>query len=658
MAFINLLISKFTNSLFTKILLVSIPIIIIASLIFWYPPMQFFKNKEVKSYIKLSESNVDMIKKALNFGMLKNNKEYIAHTIDSLATAEDILWIRIMDAKGRINYKSVKNESQPPEMRISKEFLKGISEKSHVQIIGTDSSRVLNIVQPIYNVPSCYTASCHFHTKNEKVLGMIDIGISMQSMYLHLQSQKHIILAFIGIFLFIIITLMYLIIYHFVLNPLTNLTNGIQKVANGDLSHHIDVGTNDEIEALANNFNQMTERLKERKDAVEKELDEYRTSLLQAQKMEAIGTMATGIAHDFNNMLTGIIGYSELAEAKTTEPHVKQQIGKVVDIAAKAAELTRQILLIGRKLPPQRKPLDINQVVEDSLSMFRRMVEENIEIKLSLKSRLPLIFADASQLTQVLMNLILNARDAMPEGGVLKIKTSEFYAYEDYCSNNANAIPGRYVVLYISDTGDGIPEKIKHRIFEPFFTTKQNGKGTGLGLAVTYSIVKNHGGWINIYSEPGMGTEFKIYLPILKEDDKIAADIKEIPFKKELPKGTETILLVDDEQTIREIGSSLLLSLGYKVITASDGLEALDIYKQRASDISIVILDKVMPKMNGIEVFHRLREFDPDVKVIISSGYAADEEESLKEVYITGFLNKPYTTTELAVFVREALDKN
>ncbi len=513
-------------------------------------------------------------------------------------------------------------------------------------------------MQPVYNAASCYTASCHFHTKDEKVLGMIDIGISMQPLDFHVQRQTYVVMAFMGIFLFILTTLLYMIIYRFVLNPLTILTHGIKKVADGDLSQSIRLETNDEIEMLANGFNLMTEKLNERKEAVEKELDEYRTSLLQAQKMEAIGTMATGIAHDFNNMLTGIMGYSELAEAKSSEPYVKQQINKVINTAAKAADLTRQILLIGRKLPPQRKSLDINQVVEDSLSMFRRMVEENIEIKLSFKSSLPQVFADPSQLTQVLMNLIVNARDAMPGGGVLKIITREFYADEEYCSNEVAANPGRYVTISVSDTGDGVPEKIRHRIFEPFFTTKEKGKGTGLGLAVTYSIVKNHGGWISIYSEPGIGTEFKIYLPVMKEENKIASGVQETVVKKELPKGTETILLVDDEQTIREIGSSMLLRLGYQVITATDGKEAIDIYKQLSPEISLVIMDKIMPKMNGIEAFHRLREFDPNVKVIISSGYAADEEDSLKQACITGFLHKPYTTSEMALFVRDALDKN
>ncbi len=318
--------------------------------------------------------------------------------------------------------------------------------------------------------------------------------------------------------------------------------------------------------------------MQRKKEEEEKKLLE--AQLFQSQKMEAIGTLAAGIAHDFNNLLTGIMGHLELAFRLSSESEVKEQINKVINISEKAAELARQILLIGRKLPPDKKPTDLNQIVESSVKMLRRMVEENIEIKVHLQKNLPLAGADPSQLMQVIMNLVVNARDAMPDGGKIEIKTEKVSIDEQYCKHYTYAKPGDYVVVSVADTGTGIPEEIRNRIFGPFFTTKEQGKGTGLGLSVVYSIIKNHGGWINLYTEMGRGSEFKVYIPATyKKKD----EVSEADKQKEatgLPKGTETILLVDDEEIIRELGESILRSLGYNVITASNGEEAIEIYNK------------------------------------------------------------------------------
>jgi signal transduction histidine kinase/HAMP domain-containing protein len=388
----------------------------------------------------------------------------------------------------------------------------------------------------------------------------------------------------------------------------------------------------------------------------EEEKKVLETQLFQSQKMEAIGTLAAGIAHDFNNLLTGIMGYLELAYMSTTETNVKKQISRVLSISERAADLARQILLIGRKLPPDIKPTDINQVVENSMKMLRRMVEENIEIKVQPQAELPLIGADPSQIMQVLMNLVVNARDAMPNGGRIEIRTEKIYVDEEYCKHYAYAKPGVYVVVSVSDSGTGIPEEIRDRIFEPFFTTKEVGKGTGLGLSVVYSIVKNHGGWINLYSETGKGSEFKIYLPAESIEDNETGLREDLKERQDLPRGTETILLVDDEQIIRELGESILRSLGYSVITASNGEEAVMIYKEQHKKIAVVIMDRIMPGMNGIEAYGKLREINPHVKVIISSGYAADEAQILRESGITGFLNKPYRMANMAEAVRKAIE--
>lgn len=238
--------------------------------------------------------------------------------------------------------------------------------------------------------------------------------------------------------------------------------------------------------------------------------------LIQSQKMEALGTLAGGVAHDFNNILTGILSYAQLAEMKTSEPYVKKALKQIFNLSQKASDLIKQILLMGRKFPPAFTVINLNSFIEDSLTTFQRIIEDNIEIKLSISKEFPYVKADPAQINQALMNLTVNARDALLErGGTIKIKTDVFEPDEEYCQQFPYAKRGRYAVISVADSGHGIPEEIKDRIFEPFFTTKAVGKGTGLGLSVTYSVVKNHGGWINFYSESEKGTEFLMYLPAI-----------------------------------------------------------------------------------------------------------------------------------------------
>ncbi len=388
-------------------------------------------------------------------------------------------------------------------------------------------------------------------------------------------------------------------------------------------------------------------------------LEEHlRSQLIQSQKMEAIATLAAGIAHDFNNMLTGIIGYSQLAFSRTTEQLVKQLLIKSINTAEKASELTRQILLIGRKLPPEKKPLILNQLVNESMKMLSRLVEENIEIKLSLFPSLPPIDADSSQLMQILMNLVVNARDAMPNGGMLEIKTEKINKEKVDFFDYGQAKAEDYVVLSVSDTGSGIPEDIRHRIFDPFFSTKEQGKGTGLGLAVTDSIVRNHDGWINLYSEKGKGTEFRIIFPALEMETDTFFEQQHL-FSDDLSIGNGKILLVDDDEVVREPVEGMLRSLGYKVILASSGEDAIAIYKENSEEIDLVIMDNIMPKMNGLEAFGILKKINPSIKVIIASGYMTlDDTKDFSKQGIMGFLNKPYTLNNIANITFQALKEN
>ena len=438
--------------------------------------------------------------------------------------------------------------------------------------------------------------------------------------------------------------------------PIRTVRAGAIEIGKGNFNVMVDVKSNDETGVLANEFNKMSGDLKKLYEDLKNEEIEKRkleAQLFQSQKIEAIGTLTAGIAHDFNNMLTGIIGYSELAKAQASG-QVRERIDKVLEISDRAANLVRQILLVGRKILPEQRPVDINKLIEDSISMFRRILEENIEIKVFPQANLPIVEADPSQITQVLMNLVVNARDSMPDGGTITIKTEGLYIDEDYCRNYSWAKSGNHVTISVMDTGEGIPDKIRDRIFEPFFTTKEVGKGTGLGLAVTYSIIKNHGGWINFYSEVGKGTEFRAYLPVADINTVLVEE--DLLLDKPLPRGTETIFLIDDEQIILNLGESILHGLGYKVITASDGEEAVKIYRERGNEIALVILDKVMPVMSGIEAYRNLKEINPAVKVILSSGYVIDNMQDLRKSGFANFLNKPYRMADVAKVVRKTID--
>ncbi|MEK6690434.1 MAG: ATP-binding protein [Nitrospirota bacterium] len=436
--------------------------------------------------------------------------------------------------------------------------------------------------------------------------------------------------------------------------PMRILRKGAVEIGKGNFDVRVDVKSRDEIGVLAKEFNKMSHDLKRLYENLKNEEEEKRkleAQLFQSQKMEAIGTLTAGIAHDFKNMLSGIIGFSEIAREEASGT-VKEKIDKVLKISAQAVELTKQILIIGRKILPEQKAININKLIEGSINMFNPLLGDKTKIVVLHQTDLPVVEADPSQITQVLMNLMVNARDSMPDGGVIKIKTEGLYVDEEYCRHYSWAKTGNYVSISVLDNGNGIPEKIRDRIFEPFFTTKDVGKGTGLGLAVTYSIVKNHGGWINFYSEIGKGTEFRVYLPAID----IAVTKEGSSLEEILPRGTETVLLVDDEQMMRSVGESILLNLGYRVITASDGEEALAIYRERCNEISLVILDKVMPEMGGIQIYRLLKEINPQIKVILSSGHVIDEKENFKELGISDFLDKPFRMSEMAKMVRNTID--
>jgi two-component system cell cycle sensor histidine kinase/response regulator CckA len=386
----------------------------------------------------------------------------------------------------------------------------------------------------------------------------------------------------------------------------------------------------------------------------EEEKRRLQAQLLQAQKMEAIGTLAGGLAHDLNNLLQAVQGYAGLLLLwrKEDEPQVRQ-IHEIIRAAKRGADLTRQLLTFSRKVESKLQPMELNRRVEQVKELLARTIPKMIEIELRLADDLKMVNADPTQIEQVLMNLAVNAKDAMPGGGRLFIETRNVSLDKGYSDTHLDARPGEYVLLMVSDTGYGMDQETLEHIFEPFFTTKGVGRGTGLGLAMVYGIVKSHNGYITCYSEIGHGTTFKIYLPTVELTP-------EMPGRGEerLPEGgTETILLVDDEEPVRQLGKEMLETVGYRVLVASDGEEAMGLYTHRMRDIQLVILDLIMPGMGGKSCLEALLRLDPRVKVLVASGYSVNGrlEETVRSG-ACGFISKPYDLRDLLKRVRDVLD--
>ena len=378
--------------------------------------------------------------------------------------------------------------------------------------------------------------------------------------------------------------------------------------------------------------------------------------LRQSQKMEALGNLTGGIAHDFNNLLQAMSGYVQLLLLKKdpSDPDYKY-LAEVDRTAERARDLVRRLLTFSRKMEVHPQQLDLNRVIEETLQMLGRTIPKMVSIETSLAADLHTIQADPLQLEQVLVNLTTNAVDVMAEGGTLAFETANFTVDPDYRNKYLELASGEYVLLSITDTGEGMDAETLERIFEPFFTTKEAGRGTGLGLSMVYGIVKGHGGHITCYSEPGKGTTFRIYLPVLARVCLQEAPLLDSAIEPEC--GSETLLLVDDEDIIREIGRDVLTQKGYTVLCAASGEEAVRVFVDRARDVELIILDLGMPGMGGAKCLETLLELAPGVKVIVASGYGAHKIARDPERYgAAGFLTKPYRLDELLIRIREVLD--
>jgi CheY-like chemotaxis protein len=371
--------------------------------------------------------------------------------------------------------------------------------------------------------------------------------------------------------------------------------------------------------------------------------------------MEVIGQLAGGIAHDFNNILGAISGYGDIILLRYQEDERLAKYAKMIlSAAGRASDLTKKLLTFSRKSKLRMETIDVHKIIEETVDLLERTIDKNIKVKYVFNAKNPCITGDSSQIQSAIINLAINSRDAMPEGGEIFISTENTVLDEKLTIFHAYSIsPGSYLAVSVRDTGEGMEQRVLSHLFEPFFTTKDIGKGTGLGLASVYGTVKSHNGYIDVKSEPGKGSTFTLYVP--------DTDVKAVPVTYSVnssTRGKGNILIVDDEGVIREAVKEILSWLGYSVYTCTNGQEAIDFFNKKEPVIDLIILDMIMPGMNGKDCFTMLKSIDNNVKVILSTGYRIDEErQALLDVGIIDILNKPFVSAQLAQSVHSALNR-
>jgi signal transduction histidine kinase/ActR/RegA family two-component response regulator len=434
-----------------------------------------------------------------------------------------------------------------------------------------------------------------------------------------------------------------------VTRPLASLVEGVRALERGDVTYPLEAGGHDELSQLTRAFDGMRGTLQKN----ELQREQLEGQLRQAQKMEALGRMAGGVAHDFNNLLTVIRGHSDLIlDQLRPEDAIYRNSSQIRKTADRAASLTRQMLAFSRMQVLLPKVLDVNELIADMEKLLRRLLREDIEFGLRLGESLARVKADPGQLEQVLLNLTVNASDAMPLGGKLTIETQNIIVDQEFARTHPTVEPGSYVLMSVSDTGYGMDAATKARVFEPFFTTKEPGKGTGLGLATVYGVVKQSGGFIWIESSTGKGARFEIYLPETLEQ---AEPVQLVAEPTISPADRKTVLVVEDERDVRELAYEFLKAAGYSVLTAKDGLEALETAERLGKSIHVVLTDIVMPKMRGPVLAKRIKTLLPHVKIVYMTGYLdqnAAKEELLQDAL---FLQKPFSRDSMVSEVGKAL---
>ena len=585
--------------------------------------------------------------------VLTENKEELVRLANKLTEEKDIVYVSIRNQEGSL----------------LAEALKG---KAGKEPDGKFTRKVLNY-QPEYKGDEELILASPQQLR-KKMIGHVSIGFSLASFKKKTLEVKKTILWLLVLTIILPTIIIVSLMNRWIIAPIKKLVLATKKVAQGDLDVTVSLRTKDEMGILADSFNEMVHQLQKSYQALQEtrnnletratelskayeKLKETQTQLIQADKMSAIGTLAGGIAHDFNNLLFVILGNASLlkSDLPASEKSQHNLLDNIAISATYGSELTKNLLAFARREKYTLDIMDVNQVIKEIVNLLSHTVEKMISIETHLAPALATVKANAAQIHQAILNICINAKEAMARKGKLTIETKNITLDESYKNTHIDARPGEFVMILISDTGIGMDEKTLHHLFEPFFTTKETGKGTGLGLSVSYGIVKSFKGFINVYSEKNKGTCFKIYIPASKEKLKPKPTVKKQGLSLE---GTETIMLVDDNLKILSMGKAFLERYGYRVILAANGEKAAEIYQQKKDDIDLVILDFIMPGWSGQETLEELKKIDPEIKVLIASGYSLEaQEKDLLQKGAKGFLLKPFSMQVLLETVKEILTK-
>ena len=623
----------------------------------------FFIHRQGKSLRESLIKNGRLLARILahnsRIGVFSENEELLRGPVEGIFQQGGVLEVSVFNLEGELLTKQERPEIRTPGKSVKGDGMSrnGIFEKLKKSFspFYLEGNSKVEFWSPVISGSGYLREESLFFEEDplqrkDRIIGFVRITVDKEMLNKRLNDLlfKSILIGI--IFLVIGSGVTYLVVKG-ITKPLNRLTEGVKTLGMRGVVEKIPVETGDEIGKLAKAFNSMSESLK-RREAEKERLEEQ---LRHAQKMEAVGTLAGGIAHDFNNALTAIIGYGDLLKMRIDKDDpLRRNVDQILASAEKAANLTQRLLAFSRKQLIEPRPVNLNESIKDVEKLLTRLIREDIEIKVKLSREDIIVMADSGQIEQALMNLATNARDAMPDGGVLTIATESVELNREFFKANDHERPGRYALLSVTDTGIGMDEKTRERVFDPFFTTKEVGKGTGLGLSMVYGIIKQHEGYIDVSSKPGKGTTFRIYLRLTE------SKIEEKKSKTLGPAegGTETVLIAEDDESVRMLSKEILEGYGYDVLEATHGEDAVRKFMENKEKVQILLLDVVMPKKNGKEVYEEIVKIKPDIKALFISGYASDimHKQGIIDEGIN-FISKPVSPEALLRKVREVLDE-
>lgn len=587
-------------------------------------------------------------------GVFAENQEMLRAACEGIMQSSDVTVIRISDISDRLLYEYKKDGIPEEEFKglpAGKDIRTIQSRKEEMSML--PGKKVFFFTAPIIIERAHETEDLYFSDMGDTAMQKDLIGylyLGLNKAY-HEKRLKTVLMTDIAIAALILLFGGSLIFWlaRKMTQPLVSLTEAVTSFGKGQPFAAVTVKSPDEVGKLAEAFSAMTDSLQQK----ETERQRMESQFRQAQKMEAVGTLAGGIAHDFNNILSAIIGFANIMKiGMEKDDPARGQVDHILSASARATSLVQSLLAFGRKRIIDPKPSSVSEIITSMEKILRRLIREDIEFRLELSDEVLVVMADATQIDQALMNLCTNARDAMPEGGLLTITTCSVRLEESFFGDDGTPRPGMYAVICVADTGVGMDEETVKRIFDPFFTTKEVGKGTGLGLSTVYGIVKQHEGYLDVRSEAGKGTAFTMYFPLVSASVEKEKENNEALLKK----GTETILVAEDDEDVRIYITDILKIFGYKVIAVSNGDEAVNAFAANQG-IDLLLLDVVMPRKNGREALEAIRKISPDIRILFLSGYPA-EMIGRKGILDKGlnYLSKPVTPEALLPKLREILD--